>query len=99
MVGMGLLEMMARADLSALHAEIARVYAPGALEALALADPAWRAALDRTEREVGELYEALREADATLRRWRRGVTELTRLWTRVTEPPVRADGVPLEEVA
>lgn len=99
MARMGLLEMMARADLTALHAEIARRYAPGALEALGEADPAWRAALDRAEREVGELYEALREADATLCRWRGGVAELARLWARVTEPAAPADGVPLEEVA
>ncbi len=99
MLRMGLLEMMARADLTALHAEIDHVYAPGAFEALGEADPGWRAALDRAEREVGELYEALRQADATLLRWRRGVAELSRLWARVGEVPGAADRTSLEEVA
>lgn len=99
MARVGLLEMMARADLEALSEEIARCYAPGALEVLGEADPAWRAALDRTEREVGELYEALRQADATLLRWRGGLAELSRLWARAADAPAPADARALEEVA
>lgn len=99
MARVGFLEMMARADLEALNEEIARRYAPGALEALGEADPGWRAALDRTEREVGELYEALRQADATLLRWRRGLSELSRLWARAGAAPAPADAPALEEVA
>ena len=96
---MGLLEVMARSDLAVLHEEVARAYTPGALEALAQADPGWRAELDRAEREAWELFEALREADATLLRWRRGMAELARLWLRVAEAPLPGGAVPLEEVA
>ncbi|MBI2468818.1 MAG: hypothetical protein HYV62_13555 [Candidatus Rokubacteria bacterium] len=99
MARVGFLEMMAHADLEALHEEMARRYAPGGLEALGAADPGWRAALDRAEREVGELYEALRQADATLVRWRRGLAELSRLWARAAAVPVPADAPALEEVA
>ena len=98
----GLLESMARVDLDTLLEEVSARYRSGSLEALRAADPEWGADLDRTEAEVGALYEALREADRTLGRWRQTLAELHRLWMRVGE--VRAEsagdesGV-LEEVA
>jgi hypothetical protein len=81
----GVLEVMARADLDAVLEGIERRYRPGALEALTAADPTWRLELDRIEQEVGGLYEALREADATVARWRRALAELSRVWARVGE--------------
>ena len=102
MARIGLLEAMARADLDALVEDVGRAYRPGAVERLGSADPQWREALDRAEAEVGDLYEALRRADATLARWRQRVTELHRLWTRVQEVPADAEleeAPILEEVA
>lgn len=95
----GLLEAMARADLEALMAAVAIGYRPGALDVLAANDPEWSVALDRAEREVGALYEALQEADATLARWRQAVAELSRLWMRVREGPATVEVPALEEVA
>lgn len=82
---MGTLERMATADLDRLLGRLVTDYHPGALEALSLADPAWRAELEQAEREVGGLYEALQDADATLAQWREAVTHLGRLWERVVE--------------
>jgi hypothetical protein len=83
----GVLETIARSDLEALHQEVRHFYRPGALDALAATDPDWRGAVDRIEREVGDLYEALREADGTLARWRQAVGELRRLWARAGQGP------------
>ncbi len=93
----GVLEMLARADLDALLEDLRQNYRAGALETLTAQDPEWRAHLDRAEQEVGGLYEALREADATFTRWRRAVTELRRLWARVEG--VRPEAEALDEVA
>lgn len=82
MTGAGLIETIARGDLEALLDDVSRRYRPGALEALASADPDWRVAVDGAEREAARLYEALREADLTLARWRQAVGELRRLWER-----------------
>ena len=79
----GFLEIMVRADLDTLLDEIGRDYRAGALEAHTAADPAWRAALDQREREVGALYQTLGEADAAFLHWRRAVAELRSLWGRV----------------
>ena len=79
----GVLETLARADLDALLEEVRGRYRPGALEELAARDPAWRAALDVKEEEVGRLYDDLRAADAAFARWRQAVGDLRRLWTRV----------------
>lgn len=79
----GVLETLARADLDALLRQITRHYRSGALEELVEADPAWSAALDDAEREVGSLYEAMRDADGVLARWRQALSELSRLWARV----------------
>ncbi|HEV8310135.1 MAG TPA: hypothetical protein VGW35_20930 [Methylomirabilota bacterium] len=87
MADTGILEGIARADLDRLFEEITRHYRPGALETLSAAEPEWRAAVDRTEREVGSLYEALCDADATLARWQETVGDLRRLWTRLGEVP------------
>ena len=97
MAAMGILETLARVDLEAMLDQIGRDYHPGALDALAAADPVWWAELERTEREVGSLFEALREADVTLIRWRRALTDLTRLWARVAE--ARPEPAALGEVA
>jgi hypothetical protein len=102
MVSTGVLETMARVDLDVLVETISRHYTPGRLEQLGQADPAWRAALDRAESEVGRLYGALCEADLALARWRQAVAELHRLWARVLLAPAGegASGLPvLEEVA
>ena len=102
MVRTGLLETMARADLDAVLEMVADGYRPGALDAMAAQDPEWRAALERAEREVGALYDALGEADLTLSRWRQAVAELYRVWSRVNQGPVGAEvsALPeLEEVA
>ena len=99
MAGTGVLETIARTDLEALLDEVGRTYRPGALEALAVADPEWRGAVERAEREVGGLYEALREADLTLARWRRAVGELRRLWARAAEVDAVPEVTSLEEVA
>lgn len=85
MAGTGVLEMLAKADLDVLLEELRTRYRAGALEALSARDPEWRAALDRAEREVGGLYEALRAADATFTRWRVAMSELRRLWGRLEE--------------
>jgi hypothetical protein len=85
MAATGVLETIARTDLEAIHEEVRHFYRPGALDALATGDPDWRGAVDRVEHEVGLLYEALREADGTLARWRQAVGELRRLWVRAGE--------------
>jgi hypothetical protein len=101
----GVLEAMARTDLDALLDRVASGYRPGALEAHSMVDPDWRGALDQAEREAGSVLRELRAADAALARWREALTELTRLWARVTEPgdrPEAANGAEapvLEEVA
>ncbi len=95
----GLLETMAHEHLDALLAAVGAGYRPGAVEMLAAADPEWREALEQTEREVGALYGALCEADATLTRWRQAVGELYRLWARVHEVSTPVEALPLEEVA
>ena len=100
MKDMGVLETMGRMELDAVVREIRDRYRPGALDALSAADPAWRVAVDRREREVGALYEALRDADATLVRWRRALAELARLWARVgSEVEVEPVTPSLEQVA
>jgi hypothetical protein len=99
MATMGILETLAREDLDAVLDGIERDYHAGALDTLTAADPAWRADLERTEREVASLYEALREADLTLSRWRRAMTDLTRLWARVGEVEAGREPMPLGEVA
>lgn len=95
----GLLEGMARADLSALVEEVSASYRAGALEALSVADPEWRDAVDRAEREVGGLYQALREADLTWERWCDGVAELRRLWARAGDVSPQSQEGSLEDVA
>jgi hypothetical protein len=87
MAGTGPLETLAKTDLDALLEDLRARYRPGTLEALSARDPEWRAAVDRVEREVGGLYEALREADATVGRWRVAVIELSRLWGRLEDVP------------
>jgi hypothetical protein len=99
MATMGILETLARGDLDTVLERIERDYSPGALEALAAADPSWRADLERAEREVGSLYAELREADLTVARWRRAVTDLTRLWARVREAEADCQPMSLGEVA
>jgi hypothetical protein len=99
MGGTGFLEAMARADLEAITAAVAQGYRGGSAERLAEHDPAWREALDRTEAEVGALFVALCEADATLLRWRRAVAELYRLWARLREVSLEEAPRVLEEVA
>jgi hypothetical protein len=99
---MGLLEGMGRAEMTDLVERLGSRYQPGAVERLTAEDPAWREALDRAEAEVGALYDALREADVTLERWRRAMAELSRLWLRVGPPSAevgRDDGAFLEDVA
>jgi hypothetical protein len=81
----GVLEAMARADLDAVLTALGERYRPGALEALVASEPGWGEAVERAEREVGGLYEALREADRLLLRWRRALAELYHLWARVGE--------------
>jgi hypothetical protein len=83
MAASGVLETLARADLDALLEEVRGRYRPGSLETLAARDPEWREALDRTEEEIGRLYDDLRAADAAFGRWRQAVGELRRLWARV----------------
>ena len=91
----GVLETLARADLDALLEDVRTRYQSGSLEAMSDRDPEWRALLERAEQDVGGLYEALREADTTLTRWRRAVGELRRLWDRVDAAPPES----LREVA
>jgi hypothetical protein len=95
----GLLETMARADLEALTAAVSRGYRPGSAERLAASDPAWRAALERAEREVGSLYATLCETDRTLGHWRQAVAELYHVWARVHEGPAADEAPILDEVA
>jgi hypothetical protein len=100
----GVLEALARAELDALLDRVAAVYRPGTLEALSVADPAWRASLDQAECEAGRILRELRSADAALRSWRGVLDELARGWERVTEPHTapETDGAEmrmLEEVA
>ncbi|MBI3456923.1 MAG: hypothetical protein HY002_14195 [Candidatus Rokubacteria bacterium] len=99
MAATGLLETMARGDLDALVEEVGASYRAGALEALSVADPEWRDAVDRVEREVGGLYQALHEADLTWGRWCDAVAELRRLWARAGDvSPLSREGS-LEDVA
>ena len=98
----GLLETMVSGDLEAVTRAVGRGYRTGSAERLAAQDPEWHAALERAEREVGTLYAALCEADATLVRWREAVGELYRVWSRVKEVPAddETSEMPvLEEVA
>jgi len=95
----GAFETMAWMDLSSLVRDIAQRYRPGALDTLSARDPAWRAALDRAEREVGQLYEALRDADSTLIRWRQALGELARLWARTGAVEADSGAPSLEQVA
>jgi hypothetical protein len=94
----GLLETMASGDLEAVTRAVGRGYRTGSAERLAVQDPEWHAAVERAEREVGVLYAALCEADATLVRWREAVGELYRVWSRANDAPAE-DEVVLEEVA
>jgi hypothetical protein len=94
-----LLETMASGDLEAVTRAVGRGYRPGSVERLAARDPEWREALEQAEREVGTLYAALCEADATLARWREAVGELYRVWSRVNEGPAEDEAPVLEEVA
>jgi len=87
MAGTGLLETLAKTDLDALLEDLRTRYRAGTLEGLSARDPEWRAAVDRAEREVGGLYEALREADVTFSRWRVAVSELSRLCDRLEDVP------------
>jgi hypothetical protein len=98
MTGAGVLETIARVDLEALWEEVGRRYEPGALEVLVRSEPEWSGAVDRAEAEVGGLYEALREADRTLARWREAVGELRQLWGRAGSRVASAEG-PLSDVA
>jgi hypothetical protein len=98
----GLLETMARRDLDALLTEVASGYRPGTLDTLDRADPEWRDALDRAEREVGALFLTLCEADQALADWRRAIAELSRLWRRVHDgeaPSARSLTESLADVA
>jgi len=101
----GLLETMASGDLEAVTRAVGRGYRPGSVERLAAQNPEWHEALERAEHEVGTLYAALCEADATLVRWREAVGELYRVWSRVNDAPaepvepVEDDALVLEEVA
>ena len=95
----GLLETMASGDLEAVTRAVGRGYRPGSAERLAAQDPEWHAAVERAEREVGTLYAALCEADATLVRWREAVGELYRLWARANEAAAEDEAPVLEEVA
>ena len=95
----GLLETMASGDLDAVTRALGRGYRAGSAERLAAQDPAWHAAVERVEREVGMLYAALCEADATLVRWREAVGELYRLWSRANDAPADDEVPVLEEVA
>jgi hypothetical protein len=94
----GLLETMASGDLEAVTLAVGRGYRSGSAERLAAQDPEWHAAVERAEREVGALYAALCEADATLVRWREAVGELYRVWARVNDAAAE-DEVVLDEVA
>ena len=94
----GLLETMASGDLEAVTRAVGRGYRSGSAERLAAHDPEWHAAVERAEREVGALYAALCEADATLVRWREAVGELYRVWARVNDAAAE-DEVVLDEVA
>ena len=95
----GLLETMASGDLDAVTRAVGRGYRTGSAERLAAQDPAWHAAVERAEREVGTLYAALCEADTTLVRWREAVGELYRLWSRVNDARAQDEAPVLEEVA
>jgi hypothetical protein len=95
----GLLETMASGDLEAVTRAVGRGYRAGSIERLAAQNPEWHAAVERAEREVGTLYAALCEADATLLRWREAVAELYRVWSRVNDLPVEDEAPVLEEVA
>jgi hypothetical protein len=94
----GLLETMASSDLEVLTQAVDRSYRPGSVERLMAHDPAWRAAVERAEREVGALYAELCQADETLRRWREAVAELYRVWVRVNEAPAAEASPELEPV-
>ena len=95
----GLLETMASGDLEAVTRAVGRGYRVGSMERLASLDPEWQAAVERAEREVGTLYAALCEADATLIRWREAVGELYRVWSRVNDVPAEDETPVLEQVA
>jgi hypothetical protein len=94
----GLLETMASSDLEVLTQAVDRSYRSGSVERLMAHDPAWRAAVERAEREVGALYAELCQADETLRRWREAVAELYRVWVRVNEAPAVEASPELEPV-
>ena len=94
----GLLETMATGDLEALTQAVARRYRSGSVERLMAHDPAWRAAVDRAEAEVGTLYAELCQADGTLLRWREAVAELYRVWVRVNEASAATAASELEPV-
>lgn len=93
MKGIGVLEGMARIELDALVRDAAARYRPGALDTLSATDPAWRMALDRAEREVGDAFEGLRAAEVALVRWQHALAELARLWARVGEADPEAEAV------
>jgi hypothetical protein len=95
----GLLETMASGDLEAVTRAVGRGYRAGSIARLAAQNPDWHAAVERAEREVGTLYAALCEADATLLRWREAVGELYRVWSRVHDAPIEDEAPVLEEVA
>jgi hypothetical protein len=88
----GILEAMARADLDALLGEVAAGYRAGTLDIVGARDPAWREELERAEREVGALFQALCEADAALVEWRRAVANLSRLWRQLLDTPGNLPG-------
>jgi hypothetical protein len=98
MMAEGLLQGMAHRELEGLLEEIRQAYRPGAVDTLAAADPDWRQALERTEREVGALFQALADADRAVGRWHQAVGDLRRLWRRVGET-APADHASLDEVA
>jgi hypothetical protein len=93
----GVLEAMAQTDLDVLLDGVRSGYRSGTAELLEDRDPGWRAAVEEKEREVGELFAALCEADLTVRRWRRAVAELRGLWARAREG--EQEGPVLREVA
>jgi hypothetical protein len=84
---------MAQADLGRVIRLIQDRYRAGSIDALIARDPAWWAAIGRAEAEVGELFQALCDADDTLARWDEAVSRLTRLWARVG-----ADGIASERL-
>jgi hypothetical protein len=96
-VSRGILDAMARADLDALVQGLGLRYDAGAAERLARSDPGWRPELDRAERDVGALFQTLREADAALAEWPRAVARLAALWERVLEEPPVGEALPDDE--